>query len=213
MKKGTYAEINKLKSKVNKIVTSTERKFVGTSFNGTAIAYDVNNVTAMCVPTVGDGDNNRTGSKITPTWLEGNFTLVGGSSATVPCTVRVTMVRAKQRFVPNSTTSSGTACIYDYGGTVTAPFSLFQWENRTHFTLMYDKLFTIGPYTATDPSGTVSNRVIRIKKAIKRPNIEFDGTTTTAQSGQIYLIFTSNLTAATGPPTISGEFRVSYTDL
>ena len=206
------SEFQKLKTKVNKLDQCLERKYFTKLYNSTAISYDVNNAAPICLPLQGDTETSRTGEKIAPTFLEGNMFVVANSAATVPCAVRIAIIKSKQRFIPISNLNTSTSGLWHDGGSTLSPMSQYLWNNRTHFTVVYDKLFTLGCRVDTDPTGDPSTRILQIKKRLTGC-MSFQGTSTTTEQGQYYVVMTSTLPSGAGnPPAMSGEFRIHYKD-
>lgn len=138
----------------------------------------------------GDDYNNRFSSSIILTRLRAQMIAFAGTTATVPCCIRFSVVRAPQGavFAANLTGS--------YSPIVTGTISQ----------LLYDKYYEVGGTLATTGFGT------RIYCNIKlRHQQKFSGTIAGTSTGDtLYLIIQSNIAPGTAAPTLLGSVEVFF---
>lgn len=188
-----------------------ERKFEYVNAQ-TTMAYNNTNVIELLSTAQGDGTvGERIGAKIAPQFLDLKLFLYPHSNNAVQELARVTVIRSKQRFVPDtavSGTAASTTALWREGGTAQAALGSFAQDNRNHFEVLYDEAFVILPDNA-EGSGNGHYRHIRKKL---RGIQEMAFATTTSERGMIYLCFTSTSDSATTPPTLLYNSTVSYKD-
>lgn len=170
-------------------------------------AYDTNNVTSLLTPAEGTNDTEMVGSKINPTRLEVRGSITGGDSS-FSGICRVTILRSRQRFVPDNSVGTTTNGYLQFGGTSGAYISQFQKDNRSHFTVLYDKTFVVPPVTS-------NYRPVLFSFSKKLSGVtEFDlAGGGTLEKGQYYLCLTSDKTNASGDtPLVSWSSSIWYKD-
>jgi len=97
--------------------------------------------------------------------------------------------------------------MYEKSGTEQAPLAPFYTDNRDKFTVLYDRTHMV-----SRNAGNIQMPYLNISKKISRPTI-FQGGATVAESGQIYLVMTSDSTIATDKgPRVRWESRILYKD-
>lgn len=217
--KTTDDKVNTLQKKVNRISRTIETNYVDVDINK-AVAYDVETVVHL-TPIINDAatasgyPGTRQGSRVTPTFLEIRMQAYQGASTLQnPSFVRFLVVQAKQRFVPQTTSVSGTTAVLANQGSNKSYVAPFNKDNRRHFTVLHDETVSLGSWLSSSGSATAipQARHIEIKRKLSR-NIAYDLDSTTTEAGQVYLIAYSNIVSTQTEPTISGLCRVHYQDL
>lgn len=206
----------RLERKVNKIAKAIEPNYVDTIINSN-IAYDVNNATTISALTqAGTGaPGTRKGARVTPYFLEFKGQIAQASSALQnPSTVRIMLIQARQRFVPNTTATTGTSNILDFQAASNTIFAPYDRDNRRHYTVLYDKTHQLGSWlTSTGVSTSIAQRkLIQMRLKLSR-DIAYEESTTTTEGGQLYLCCWSDVANANTEPDIRGVFRIHYRDL
>jgi len=178
------------------------------------MTYNVDGTHNLCNPsqnTTTDSQTGRSGDKIQPIRLEARLALtVNPTNANVTgSTNRIMIIRAKQRFVPDTTSVTGTDWIWQTANSASVPLSLFHEDHRKHFEVLYDRLITMGD-KATFPMA----KIVKINLNLRAKPLTFKLGTTVAESGQIYLLEVANSTAVSNDtPFITGNCRIWYNDL
>lgn len=199
-------KIRKLERKVTRMSKQRETKYIDTSAYGASIAYNssVFNYDLCPVPQ-GDGIKERIGDKIDPFFVSIKGTFY--SNSTAPETIRLMLIKCKKGngFVP-SIGNTSTGLVIQSQGTSLAPWNPLFYSNKTEFTVLYDRMFTI------QGTGTSMKQFHwKINKKISGP-IEFVAETTTAEGGQLYLLAISSTPSGSTPPSGIYSSRVYYKD-
>lgn len=195
--------------RVRRLEVSPEIKHIDT-FNTTNCAYDVNFAVALIDPAQGTGSGDRVGDQLKPRFININGQVSAGGSGGEEV-VRLMLIRAKHRFNPNTTVSSGDPeAIFEVGGGVRNPIQNFDWDNREHYTVLKDLKMIVNDTTAGLSN---SSKLFNIKyRCPKSAKTLFDQATSTAEAGQVYFVCTSDQPNASNPPVIKYVARVWFTD-
>lgn len=212
------AEIAKLKKQVRLLKSSPEVLNVDTQ-DFTEVSYDADNTTLLSSISVGTGGSgNRIGRSVKPKMIEirGHVYQPKGASGITECpSVRILLLQSKQRFVPATNLSTpGSTGIFDAnaGGSAYSPFGAFDPSNRQHFTVLHDELVSIGyADSSTGSIGAPSTYSFHIKRPVYR-KIDFEDSSTTPESGALYLCFTSTTIGTAIGPEVRWYSRLTYTD-
>lgn len=194
-----------LGSKVRKIQRQQEKKYHD-EVGAEAIVNNINDGTSVLVdPAQGDTVSTRDGDEIAPQSLELRLGVRHNGSGQPRQLVRVLIVQAKERFVPDTRTSTpSNTAVLKYGGTAAyAPLSPFDWNNREHFTVLFDKTYTV---SNTGEQARIDQVRIKLSRKIRFA----EAGSVTAERGQIYMVRYSN-EGANGP-YMSWVTRTTYTD-
>ncbi len=186
-----------------------ETKTHDATFAVAQVDYDTDNATALASVPQGDTRITRDGSKLLATFLD--LRMMVRQELTPPsfgASFRVTVIRSKQRFTPVSDTGGASQGVYQNGGTLSAPISPFERNNRTHYVVLHDKMY----YTNGGDSGP-TGFMIHIKKKLNHV-IEYEGTSaTTVEKGQIWVLLTCNRSAASADgPEVTYTSRLYFKD-
>ena len=194
-------KLAKLTTKVNKIIKAQETKTHDRTFAVTQLAFDTDNATALALIPQGDSRIQRDGSKLLCTFLDLRMMV---RQETTPVDFgnqfRVVILKAKQRFVPETDVATTTGGLWQNGGTLSAPLSPFERNNRTHYTVLYDRSYYINGGNAGS-----CGRMIHIKKKLNH-TIDYEAATSGAEAGQLWCCMTVNRSAAS-----ADACEVSYT--
>lgn len=197
-----------LSSKLNKIERLFETKTHDESLTPSATGYDAEAVTILCDPAQGATEDNRIGDSISPFRITIRGTLRQNASTDGRgAIVRIMLVQSKQRYIPLSATNSNAQGLLQQAGTVNAPLSQFNFQNRKHFTVLSDVTYAM---SNEDTGGSTSNIAFVINKKLTK-NISYSPDSVVAERGQLYLVRTSNA-AVSAAPLLSFESRVFYKD-
>lgn len=198
----TWSKINKLRKDVSQLKRSEETKYHDENVARSNNSYAINDTQILCDPVQSLTAQTRIGDSISPYRIEINGALEW-IDPSGPVIQRVMLIQSKQKFIPSTTASAGSVqSVLTLGGTIGAPFSTFDWNNRSKFTVLYDRTFGLD---FQRPQVTY-----KIRKKISR-NIKFEDTgSLTAESGQLYLLHFSNNSAI--PPKKTFYSRVYYKD-
>lgn len=199
------AEQKKLTAEVRKLKSNREVHYHDELNTGYRIPYDVDRTVVLCDPAQGVARTERVGDSISPYYVDIRGQLK--CPASTGSTVRITLIQSKQRFIPQTTASTGITSVWDRAASGQAPLSTFTFENRDHFTVLWDKTFELG---AAGSSNDVVNW--HLKKKITRP-IKYDAGATTFEGGALYLLQTSDFNnASTVAPNSVWVSRVYFHD-
>lgn len=204
-------QVTQLGKKVNTISKAIESKYYDQSFAGSEFNYDTNNT--LTVATFGQGDTaqTRSGQRIMPTRLDLIFQLRNsGTTASGGCTARMLVIQSKQRFTPDTTAGISTnGGVFNSANTSESPFSMLTMDNRTHYTVLLDRIVDL----EEDQTGA-NTKPVTIRETVypKRPIIYEPGDTGDTESGQIYILFTSDVAATAVGPVRRGNFRLYFKD-
>ncbi len=197
-----------LVTKVNRLIKSRELKHFDATFPVTQIDFDTNHVHNCGLVLQGDTLITRDGSRLYATSLEFKGMI---RQETTPSSfgtqLRIMVVKSKQRFIPASNVSTTTTGVLENAGTLSAPNSPYEANNRVHWVKLYDKPFYVNGDTA-GPTG--ENLWFNIKLGHQ---IVFDEASTTAEAGQVRVLLFSNRSAASGDgPEVSFTTRLWFRD-
>lgn len=198
-------EFKKLQKKVNKISRGIETKHVDILLAAQEINFDSNETHALCLPVQGDAHNERIGDSIAPYRLNCKLTISNINTADDNTQfARVMIIQSKQRFTPNTVSTSGVTQLFSTANVDEVVVSNLVHDNRSHYVLLHDKTYTLSPAG----NGAV---VINISKKLSR-KVEFEPGSTTTESGQIWICFVSNIAQAATGPIFTLASRILYTD-
>lgn len=207
--------VRKLQRKVNRLAAAEETNYKDVSINQ-AISYDLNGAVHLSSLTFNaDGSSGaRRGRWVKPKFLEIRGALSVGISTVSESNpyVRILVVQAKQRFVPQTNSSTATSIVLTSQGTSITPYQPFDINNRRHFTVKHDSSHALGFWngTAAYANGTLLKPVhLKIKLSEK---IQFEDDSTTIEGGQVYILFYSNIVSSSVEPTFLGVSRLTYVD-
>ncbi len=200
--------VKKLNKKVNMITKAQEMKTHDRTFAVTQIDFDTDTATALALVPQGDTRITKDGSKLLATSIDIRMMVRQElTPVSFGAQLRVTLIKSKQRFVPLSDSTSSTQAVYQNGGTLSAPNSPYERNNRSHYTVLFDKVY----YTNGGDSGPTGFNV-HIRKKLNHV-IEYEGTSTFAEKGQIWMLLTTNRSAASGDgPEVSYTSRLFFKD-
>lgn len=205
-KKSVKDDVKQLKKAVNKLNKSNETKNWDEYAAVGNVYYDTEYVSIICDPAPGLGADDRIGDSIQPfRMLFRGYVEVDANYTAGLQQVRVLIIQSKQGFVPASTVTTTTQGVLTRAGQTGAQLSHFIVENRDHFVVLSDKTYTVD---------LDSKAQIPINQSIKlsRP-VRYQAGSTTAESGQIYILATSNIATATGNgPNFTWNSRILYKD-
>lgn len=190
--------IKQLKKDVNRLKKMSETKYHDEPLNLGQIHYNVAHTSTLCDPDKGTDEDNRLASEINPyrVMIEGHMTF--GSTEEV---VRVTLLQSKQGFIPSTIATSGSTQLYELAANSESVHSQYDFDNRKHFTILYDKKFKMDAFHKI--------QMFNINKKVSR-KIRFEAGSNTASQGQLYLCVNSNV--ATSGPIVKARSRVLFKD-
>lgn len=199
--------MKELRKDVNLLKKSNETKYHDESDTGANTYYDIAAVSTLFDPAAGTGPKERIGDTCSPYRIQVNG-LLKSTTTTSSSVCRVTLIQSKGRFVPLSQSSTSVPQkVWTKAGQANAPFSHYFTENRGHFTVLYDKVFVISGSTVDG-----GNVKFNINKKLSK-KVRYTQGTNVAESGQLYLMFTSDEANAGGiGPTRLWESRVLFKD-
>lgn len=197
-------DVAKLKKQVRRLNISNEPKYHDELFPELGITYAVNNTTVVADPAQGQTTQTRIANEISPYMLELRGKVEANyASANEGAVLRLIVIQSKQRFIPNTLTSSITQRLLAVQNTVNVPYMPYDDDNRKHYTVLYDRTFNV--------NNTNGNGVTTFQKKIrvKRP-VRFYAAGTTETEGQIFVCAVSNQAAA--GPRLTWYTRLHYKD-
>ena len=176
------SKMNKLEKKVNFLMKSDETKYHDESLPSSFVRYNVNNVTLLCDPGQGQTTQTRIGNEISPYRIHLKGRIQTGSGTVT--TTRLTLIQAKQGYVPVSNGTTALSKFYALPNSPQTPFSPLDENNRQHFVVLWDRIFTLEP-------GKEAVQFM-VNKKISR-NVTFqEAGSTTSEKGQLYWVRTSD---------------------
>lgn len=181
-----------------------------------SIAYNLNVANyPLFQPAIGLGDQDRKGDLCTMKKLHLRLEITSGATAVVPQEIRVLLLQARNRFVPDITASTtNPQCVWEQGGSVDAINSFLSWDNRGHFMVLRDFRTKVTP----DSLGTgTSIKFLKVNYTFKKHNktIKFEsGGTVDAEHNQVYLLLLSDISSGGGTtvPTVVYTSRITFYD-
>lgn len=190
--------------KVNRLAGLMETKYNDIFSTFLNVAFDVNKVSFLSTISQGDlNQGNRIGAVISPTRIK-----IKGevrSNATYATTIRIMLIRSKNRFVPTTDTNGTTSSIWTQGGNAGAVFGDVDWDNKGHFTILYDRTFSV-------MKGQDTNGIQFMIDQKLGGKIRYEGSTTNPENGALYMVATSSEATASSPPSLSYHSRLLYND-
>lgn len=161
--------------------------------------------------TQGTLDNNRIGDKLKFVSMKGKFTWTVGDNNNL-CRVIVF-----QWHPDNSVTvpvTSGAGGILQSGG-ANAPYSNYEHDTGSLFTVLYDSTVNLWEQIAATPGSMTAFKQFRIKQTRRnrrffKTTLKFDAATTTGPD-QIYLLAVSDSSVAPNP-VLYGYIRMAFQD-
>ncbi len=197
-----------LVARVNRLSKAQELKTFDTTFSVTQVAFDTNNATALGLVLQGDTRITRDGSKLLATSID--IRMMVRQETTPPtfgAQLRVILIKAKQRFTPSTSVSTTVGGVLENAGTLSEPNSPFERNNRSHFTVLHDKMYYVN---GGDSGPTGFN--IHIKKRLNHV-IEYDESSTATEKGQLWmLLFTNRSAASADGPDVGYTSRLFFKD-
>lgn len=205
-------KIRSLERKVTKLIKDPETKYFDVSQNPTpttsqTLAYNNNSTHQLDQIPQGTAQAQRVGDKVKPYFVTIRGTVAQVAAHTNEDTVRILLIKCKKGngFVPNIASAS-TGKVLATQGSVNACWSPIQYENKTEFTILYDKVFTLdGGNTANKSKTFVINKKIM-------GDVEFVPGTTTPEGGSLYLMGISSTGTGANPPYWFFTSRLYYKD-
>lgn len=206
-----------LRAKVNKIARAVrlqkpELKYydlslsVNPDYNGTIVNL-MNSITQ------GDTQNQRNGSKIRLHSIQFKGIMTGNVAANaVSQVVRFMIVLGNNENTTNLTVPN----LLQVTGTVNTPYSPYNWDQRSKYTIMKDmtKIVpageAVGAATTTNISPGYKPTYIKMYKRLNKV-VTFNAATINVINHGLYYCFVSD--SAASLPQVNGYFRVTYTDV
>lgn len=169
--------------KVNKLAREVESKAFDNVYAGIAgsTSGGAGTIQLLSPITQGDQRDNREGDVIVPTKLEFNYLMQNVSASSQPCVGRIIIFQARTDFTPTLNN------VLEYGTNNVQ--ALYAFETRRNYTVLYDELINLQDY---DTGSVQAHKVVCFPKS----KIEYRGTSTTADSGNIWAVMMSNQTTA-----------------
>lgn len=203
-----------LRRKVGQLTKGTETKIFdqyqgGTAGTSATVSYSFNNVMALAQPSRDLSDDGMVGDKLNPFYVTVKGTVFQNSATATPETVRIILLKCKpgNGFVPNIASGTlTTSGVVTGQGSIQAVWNPVYYGNKSEFTILYDRLFTL---TGNDAGQSSFN--FKINKKISGV-IEFQPASTTAEGGQLYLMAISTTPTGSNPPFWYFSSRVYYKD-
>lgn len=95
--------------------------------------------------------------------------------------------------------------------TAFAPFALYDWDNRSGFQVIYDKIVWVRSTVSTGstPSAATSSRMFNLNLNLKNKLVQYFNNSQDIAKNQMYIVF---YTQTDGNATLSYTWRVTYTD-
>jgi hypothetical protein len=183
------------------------KKYLNSSLNSGTVTSTV--LVAPALPAQGVTNGQREGDSLAIDEIQGRFlfyndqTMVATTAIDI---IRLVCVQAKSsNAVTISNATAPATGVFDLGSTGSVDISSFINMNAKNkvFDVLFDKTFPVNFLSAN----ASHLEVINLKSRVKR--INFTPTTTTAQGGQIYWLFTSLNSVA----VLDAEQRLIYHDL
>lgn len=196
--------LKKVNAKVNKLANMTETKHVDVLKTQTEINFDVNSATALFLPVQGDAHNERVGDVASPFRLTMKIALRNVADEDKSQFVRMMIIQSKQRYTPSTITTSGVTQLFSTADVDDVVNSNLVHDNRSHYVVLHDKTYILSP---DGNRGTFIN----ISKKISR-HVEFEPGATTTESGQIWMVLTSDVAVGSVGPTAQWASRILYKD-
>lgn len=190
--------IASLKRRVRSLSSTIDVKNCFTSISDTGVGT-AGLLTPLDVIAQGDSSLQRDSLAITPIELEWNL-LLESEVADSHNTMRMMIVQSKGGAVLTSA---------DFGG-VLIPTSEAQ---RNRYTILYDKLFNLENFLATDSAGTfvAATKYYLSRGKVKVPRkIHFPDAGSTSNAGSLYVWFISDSSAVAHPDVETFESRLTY---
>ena len=201
--------LKRLTTKANKLTKGMEVKTHDKTFANAKIAYDTENATDLSSIAQGDSQTTRDGSALLAKSIQIKMKVSTPSTGSDPTgqQFRVMLIKAKQRFVPSSINTAD-RIVWQNGNTVDAPNSPYHVSFRSHYVVLFDRRYFVNGGVNSGPTGFNVNINKKLNSIIR-----FQGTTTTHEHGGLYLIMTTDSSAATSAgPEVRYTSRITYTD-
>lgn len=195
-----------LERRVKRMAGQRETKYIDSSAYGASMAYNSSVANySLCTPAQGDGISERVGDKVDPFWVSIKATIASTSTASE--VVRVLLIKCKKGngFTP-SIGNASSGLVLQSQGTSQAPWNPIYYPNRSEFTILADRTFTLQGNTTS-----LKQISFKINKRLSGP-CEFVPGTTTPEGGQIWLLAISSTPTGSSPPTLYYTSRVYYKD-
>lgn len=174
-----------------KVKSRREIKHKDAESTNQVIGYDTNEVTDLSAIAQGPVSDERIGEEVSPSHVEIRGTLVNPGSASVYATVRVLLIQMRDSTVPTTLATAGFTQVVERQTSADACLAPYEWDNRDKFTVLSDRVVGINRDCDTDECGV--NFIIKRKLSRK---IRFATSTTTYESGGLYLLFIPNRLAS-----------------
>lgn len=194
----TGSDISELNTKVAqlsrqlaKVKSRREVKHKDAESTNQVIGFDTNEVTDLSAIAQGPVSDERIGEEVSPSRIEIRGTLVNPGSASVFGKVRVLLVQMRDSSVPTTINTAGFTQLVERQTSADAVNAPYEWDNRDKFTVLSDRLISLQRFCDTDECG--ASFVIKTKVSRK---IRFATSTTTYESGGLYLCFIPNRVAS-----------------
>lgn len=212
------SKIAKLSRQVKRLAKAQETNYKDVLIN-TNCAYDVNN--AIHISSIlNDGGSptgtvgTRIGEKVSPYFLEIRGRVRQPLSAIEnPSVVRMIIIQSKQRFTPSTISIPGANNVLANQNSIFAYLSPFDRDNRQHFTVLHDEMFSLTSWSTAGGTmtGEPGQHLVHIKKKLSK-DIAFELSGSTPEAGNIYVCFFSSVAAANTEPVFEGFSRIYYKD-
>lgn len=172
-----------LSRQLAQVKSSREVKHLDVGLVSSAVGYDTDEVHNLGAVPQGPVSDERIGESISPTHIHIRGALVNGPSVQTHSTVRLVLVQMRDSTVPQTLTAVGKTQILDNQGTAEAVFSHFEWDNIGKYTVLADRTYSLDGTQANDQDGLNFSMKVRLRRKIK-----YVTSTSTAESGGIYLL-------------------------
>lgn len=181
--------------KVNKLTKMVESKSFDNQYSGNANTTGSVNLLTPIVE--GDSNETRSGDVVTPTKVE--LGLVLAKAAAVTSNVaRMIVIQAKTSFTP----TAANILVWD---PATRVMGQYNFQNRRNFTVLYDQVYTLNA-----EAGDCVKLATDVVTCYPRRPIMYQGTSTTADSGNIWVLLVGD--GASTSVAFTLESRVWYKD-
>lgn len=179
-----------------------------TIFIKSEVAFDKESAINLSVVSQGDTRTTRDGSKILATSIDVKMLIQTVNDPNqIGTNLRVLLIKAKQRFTPMSLATTADRQVLEDQGVIQCTISPYHRDNRSHFTVLYDKTFFIN-----GSNGGNAGVNLHIRKKLNHI-IEYQAASTTPERGNIWMILYGDLSNASNDGAeVSYISRLWYKD-
>lgn len=198
-------EILKLNRAVKQLRSSRETKVYLTGATGGVVSYNTNaatyNLTAIAN---GNTYATKVGNSIRPFFISIKGAAFLGSGSAAGQIVRVTLIRCKQRFIPDNSSIAASTKVWEDAATARAVFSPKAWDSKDHFDVLSDQYLNINLGGTTQVPFTINKKLFG--------ESTFDANSSSSDTGCYYLIYNSTEPLLGNPPTVTFSSRLYFKD-